>query len=304
MAYRVAPRLLTREGANRRSKRLAGGEIVCVERMVREARRNLGDLKRPPHSEEAVMRNFLKALLAVALVTPTFAFAAGNILNSKHNLSTSQVAPNVRSTNWDEVCIFCHTPHNPAGATRLLWNRSSTTTAGWQGTNSTSAGTRLPNTGGIQNVSAMCLSCHDGAQAIGAVINQSNRSPGPAAFTGTNVNPVTGMINGTVTNLGTNLQGSHPVSVPYPTAGKTGYGAIAASGADINTYNVATSTCVGSARCTTGGAAGARIPLYQDSSGRDGVECGSCHSAHDNTQVSFLRVSNAGSALCLGCHLK
>ena len=34
------------------------------------------------------------------------------------------------------------------------------------------------------------------------------------------------------------------------------------------------------------------------------VECGSCHNPHDDTNASFLIMSNDASALCLDCHLK
>jgi predicted CXXCH cytochrome family protein len=34
------------------------------------------------------------------------------------------------------------------------------------------------------------------------------------------------------------------------------------------------------------------------------VECGSCHDVHDNSNPPFLRMSNAGSDLCLTCHNK
>ena len=32
--------------------------------------------------------------------------------------------------------------------------------------------------------------------------------------------------------------------------------------------------------------------------------CSSCHDVHDNSNVPFLQVSNAGSNLCLTCHIK
>ena len=244
------------------------------------------------------MRNLMKALLAVALVAPSFAFALG-IGQSKHNLSSSQVAPNVR-TNWDEVCVFCHTPHNSAGQTKLLWNRTVPTGAGWAAGNATTAGTLLPTAGQVQGVSAMCLSCHDGATAIGNVTNPSNRIAVAIAYNGTNVS-ATGQITGVLTRIGTNLQGSHPVSVPYPRTGKPGYASIAVSGADPTTYVAPVTTgCLGSAQC----AGNVAIPLYTDTSGRMGIECGSCHDAHDNVNGSFLRIANVGSALCLSCHVK
>jgi predicted CXXCH cytochrome family protein len=244
------------------------------------------------------MRNLLKALLAVALVVPSLAFAL-NISQSKHNLSTTQAAPNVR-TNWDEICVFCHTPHNSAGQTRLLWNRTVPTNVGWAAGNTTTAGTQLPLAGQVQGVSAMCLSCHDGATAIGNVTNPSNRIAVAIAYNGTNVS-TTGQINGVLTRLGTNMQGAHPVSVPYPRTGRPGYASIAVSGGDPTTYVTPVTTgCLGSAQC----AGNVAVPLYTDTSGRMGIECGSCHDAHDNANGSFLRISNASSALCLACHIK
>ena len=37
--------------------------------------------------------------------------------------------------------------------------------------------------------------------------------------------------------------------------------------------------------------------------GTDTVQCGSCHNVHYNANGSFLRISNASSALCTTCHL-
>ena len=34
------------------------------------------------------------------------------------------------------------------------------------------------------------------------------------------------------------------------------------------------------------------------------VECASCHDPHTSANPTFLRVSNAGSAVCLSCHVK
>ena len=38
--------------------------------------------------------------------------------------------------------------------------------------------------------------------------------------------------------------------------------------------------------------------------GVDQIECSSCHDVHDPDLSPFLRISNAGSALCLACHIK
>jgi predicted CXXCH cytochrome family protein len=243
------------------------------------------------------MRKLLKVLLAVAMVAPALAHA-DNIARTKHNFTPSSLFTATVRTSWDEICVFCHTPHNPAGQTKLLWNRTNPTGDGWAAGNTTTMGTQLPTA--VSSVSAYCLSCHDGATAIGSVTNTSNRL-NPITYSGTNID-AQGRINGTTTKLNTNLQGSHPVSVPYPNASGAGYGSVPNSKAAVGTYNaVVSSGCVGAANCPSGSNA---VPLYTDSAGRLGIECGSCHDPHDNTNGSFLRLSNAGSALCLACHIK
>ena len=34
------------------------------------------------------------------------------------------------------------------------------------------------------------------------------------------------------------------------------------------------------------------------------MECGTCHDVHNPGNLSFLRISNAQSALCYACHIK
>lgn len=34
------------------------------------------------------------------------------------------------------------------------------------------------------------------------------------------------------------------------------------------------------------------------------IECSTCHNPHDNATASFLRKTNAGSAVCYTCHNK
>ena len=77
--------------------------------------------------------------------------------------------------------------------------------------------------------------------------------------------------------IGTDLSSLHPVSVTYDTT----------KDPDFNNK-------------TSVVAAG--LVLYGDH--KDQVECGSCHNPHDPTNQPFLRISNAGSALCLTCHNK
>lgn len=91
----------------------------------------------------------------------------------------------------------------------------------------------------------------------------------------TGTHPIT-----TTANLGTSLANDHPISIDYDSALAT---------ADTALVSPASVSLVV-----------AGIPLFNKK-----LECASCHNVHDNTTAQpFLRVSNAGSALCLKCHLK
>ena len=46
--------------------------------------------------------------------------------------------------------------------------------------------------------------------------------------------------------------------------------------------------------------AGSNLPLF----GSNEVQCPTCHNPHDNIYGKFLRNDNAGSGLCLDCHIK
>jgi predicted CXXCH cytochrome family protein len=109
-----------------------------------------------------------------------------------------------------------------------------------------------------------CLSCHDGTVAIDTY---------GARVTGTT--SVTGLAN-----VGTDLSNDHPVSFPYTAA------LVTANGGGLASPLTASQVVAG-------------IPLFNTN-----LECASCHAVHDNTVPNFLRASNAGSALCLKCHIK
>lgn len=121
---------------------------------------------------------------ALTLVSPPS--FAGSIVDSPHNLSG-------RGWGTDEICIFCHTPHN-AKTPQLapLWNHESTTATFTLYSSPTMDETPLQP----RNPSKHCLSCHDGTVAIDSY----------GSRTGTNLMTGTAM-------LGTDLSDDHPVSV-------------------------------------------------------------------------------------------
>lgn len=165
-----------------------------------------------------------------------------------------------------ELCVVCHVPHNSdmTVTTAPLWNHKVTTVAAYQ---VYASSTLQGVVGQPGDESKLCLSCHDGTVALenfGGVT------------TGTN-------IISNYAKVGTDLRNDHPISFTYDAALAT---------ADGGLYNPTT------ANSGLGGTINADM-LF---SGK--MQCASCHDVHDNTNGQFLRVSNAGSALCLTCHNK
>jgi predicted CXXCH cytochrome family protein len=133
------------------------------------------------------------------LMVAQIANAAG-IATTKHDLS---------GKGWgsDQICIFCHTPHNAATAgTAPLWNHATTATAAFTLYTST---TLNAVSGQPAGVSKACLSCHDGSIALDSY----------GTRTGTN------FITGTAL-LGTTLANDHPVSITYDAALATADGGL------------------------------------------------------------------------------
>ena len=172
------------------------------------------------------------------------------------------------SYGWgtDQTCKFCHTPHN-AQATQLapLWNHGTTANAVYTLYGASSSTFNATNTISQPSGSTKaCLSCHDGTVAMDTF--------------GTQVG--THKMGGT-SKIGTDLSNDHPVSFTYDAALAT---------ADGHLVVPVSSSWVD---------AGRKVPLFNSK-----LECASCHDVHDDTNSPFLRKNNAGSALCLSCHIK
>lgn len=126
-----------------------------------------------------------------------------DVITTRHNLSISGPGT-IKATTEQEVCIFCHIPHNsnPSGS---LWSRN------LPGNNyepySSSTAVALP--GQPTGSSILCLSCHDGTIALGDVLNRTS----PIDFLG----GVTTFPSGPGL-LGTDLSDDHPISFPYTAA--------------------------------------------------------------------------------------
>jgi len=242
--------------------------------------------------------------------------SAASILYSKHdfrsvNSSTSGFAGAFEAPDdqgfvmpIDQVCVFCHTPHGGVSGTAPLWNRTTTSTAyTYKMYSSTSASgvTFRPDgvigsAGGPTGISALCMSCHDGVTsvAVGTLLNPPGTGPVTTTMTTGALGDVywekpdgTKSFNGGWgPNIGNNYPGSgnanidlsndHPISFVYP-ASSPGIWPMA-------------------------NLSGTKLRLF--GSGKDMVECATCHLVHDPQYPPFLAMQNDGSQMCLTCHNK
>ena len=247
--------------------------------------------------------------------------------NSKHNLGasgSSQISGNSPLGGTTEVCVFCHTPHgSDTSAAAPLWNKNLTGLggAGYQRYSDLGTATLDGKEATVGSVSIACRSCHDGTQAMDAVINAPGSGLGSFG-TGTPGNEMTGS---PVPMLGTDLRNDHPISIEYaggacasatpgpctPQTASTGDPDF--QPADFASINGNPQWWVNT---SIGGSANRQktdMILYTRDAG-DGnivtagpaVECASCHDPHNTASqpVQFLRIDNDNSDVCLACHIK
>ena len=164
------------------------------------------------------MKKVLILAVVVTLIAAGFAFAG--IANSKHNMSSSG-NQNTRSTNQNDLCVFCHTPHGASTTMTAapLWNRS-TNQSNWTVSAAYTSSTMNGTATGAYNsnaISLACLSCHDGDVGGETLLN------GPGSGTANSVNWVNSSF-ATVANLNdaAGLQNDHPIGVAMPNAVDTG----------------------------------------------------------------------------------
>ncbi len=261
------------------------------------------------------MAHFKMKLSLVGLGSALFLGAAqAGIVGSMHDLSTTNT-PGVGGT--EEVCVFCHTPHGAdTTAPAPLWNKVLPTAAGFTtydalGT-ATLDGQIDLNEGGI---SLACLSCHDGTTALDLVLNAPTVTQGTYRYNALGANLSTGVLmtalpngNSPVPVLDKDLRNDHPVGVQYAGGGLD----LAAIGAGNNITDSANDKLFNEPiwdgnRMWVSAIGEAGLPLYGSAGvGSLGpmVECASCHNPHKTDFGSFLRMTNAASALCLACHIK
>lgn len=250
------------------------------------------------------MRKTLIIAIAMTLLFGLTAFAMGDgpghVVATKHNLSAQSTATTKTSNAAvQEVCVFCHTPHNAAAAPVYtgaqiipLWNHQ-TTTATFTVYASSTMEQVMPQPG---SGTRACLSCHDGTVGVGSLLNVYGMGATTLAMSGN----VTGTAPYTLTGaslVGTDLSNDHPVGIVYATS----------QAADPGLNPAATALPPG--QPVTGTVANLLINAN--------VECGSCHAVHGlpasfvptapDSAASFqplLKISKYDSKLCTSCHIK
>lgn len=261
----------------------------------------------------------LGAAALIAMLLPADDAGAQTIRNTKHDLSSGSTG-GLAFSGTAEVCVFCHTPHGAATGTAPLWNKT-LPSAAYQVYSTTVSSTMdaplatdgIAASPSVGSVSIGCLSCHDGSLAMNSVINAPGSGLTNAAFTAGTWTPALpgGRMAAGVANLGLDLRNDHPIGMHYCGGGPT----VAAPG----------TACVDpDFRAPLNAAIGGTTVFWVETGGNTtrhktdmilynrvfaggaapAVECGSCHDPHTNANTTFLRLSNAASALCLSCHVK
>lgn len=216
-----------------------------------------------------VRRLFGLSLLAAAAALTAAAQDQSRIANTKHNLTITGPGT-IKASEETQLCVFCHTPHSTVD-TPPLWNHQ---TSGAEYTLYSSEYLRSLNYTAPNQPNArskLCLSCHDGTVALGAVYNNAGGSTAIAMQGG-----VTTMPAHAAGAIGTSLVNDHPVGYVYDPGRDPGL--------------------VG--RPWPWGTA---VRLDPDAAGGT-VECHTCHEPHNNEHGSFLRMANTNAALCTFCH--
>ncbi len=214
------------------------------------------------------------SLVAILSLLTTGMVIAGSITGTAHDLVNS-------GFTGGELCVVCHTPHNSENSIveSPVWNHAFTiSTFSLYSTDNINTALEDQPSG----VSKLCLSCHDGVVALDKIGGNSSLAINGGDITATSGDSVTK---------------EHPLSVTFNRE-------LAAK--DPSFYDP-------SIQIVTIGAGGeasetGTITNLLLSDGK--VQCTSCHDVHNNfvgpgnKNQPFLRITKAGSQICLTCHNK
>jgi hypothetical protein len=261
--------------------------------------------------------NALIILVTVVCGTGAIVLAqdVSDVASSAHNLSVTGPGP-VQATTEQQICVFCHTPHAATASPGApLWNRQlSLQTYTTYTSSSLDAETVAGQLAQPAGSSKLCLSCHDGSLAIGAVNVLGGGVDVDVSMTGTGVGgvmpPGSGTQTGFTRDLGIDLTNDHPISLTYDTT---------LANVDGELRDPAIETHIAIRQPSV------RPPVPLEATGPVGegqVQCATCHDPHvidtgTSAGQKFLRLNRfqqstpalggfnqAQDIVCLGCHEK
>jgi predicted CXXCH cytochrome family protein len=130
--------------------------------------------------------------------------ASAGIKGTKHDLSVYG-AGTIKALEETQPCIFCHTPHNAVPAYPLWGHEVTQANYKHYTSNSLVSYTSESEAPPIDGISRLCLSCHDGTIALGAVTAGHQQILMTSKY----------MPFDAPGYLGTDLSGGHPISIVY-----------------------------------------------------------------------------------------
>jgi predicted CXXCH cytochrome family protein len=202
----------------------------------------------------------------IVVLVALMSMVAGSAFAVVSNTPHDLSSTNTGSTS-SEICVFCHTPHNADISVVLapLWNRTTVDATGNVYSSSTLDATGVVLADINATDAPLCLSCH----AAGAISGALQNPPNAVADATAGITDFTGNAL-----LSTVMNNDHPIGFDYADGG----GAV--GGLNVTPVGV--------------NLVGATNEMW----------CSSCHDVHDNSNGQFLIMNNAGSNLCLACHVK
>ena len=244
------------------------------------------------------------ALALMAMAPWATATRIPDIAHTKHNLSVTGTGT-VTATSESQICVFCHTPHAAQNIPAApLWNRE-LSGATYTPYSSTSLNATLEQPGGS---SKLCLSCHDGTLALGAVGVLNNKQNVNISLNGTGTDGTmptgSGAQTGFTRDLGVDLTNDHPISFTYDST-------LAANDGELRDPALTSYIANQVPRVHP------LVPLEKNQ-----VQCTSCHDPHirdtdTSKNIKFLRLNRFQSSaptggvfnkdsdiVCLACHDK
>jgi hypothetical protein len=285
---------------------------------------------------------FVAVIVAVsALATAATVLAgAGNVSYTVHNMSSTNpggLNRFIQSATEDQICIFCHTPHNARPAVPL-WNKVMPSQAFNMYTSSYSLSPAAKAVTAPGPESLLCLSCHDGRTAINVLHNTRNASQTVNGAFGPERVVAMDMLGVSDPSTPANGNDGLPAGVGI-TIGLFGFGNYGANIGKLGDgSSISDSTYGGNlmddhpisfsydaAQGSKPTKLNSRVVVGTKSSNairffgpNNRLECSSCHDPHipygfdrmgptgvGNPDLRpFLVMGNSGSALCLACHNK